>query len=208
MGYRYMHVIIALFLTAVLVSAADPFTVKIGYVEGNRVVYGNGVMQLSNCDMPEKPQYVTIGLEIGYPRDACTGIIDVYYSYYDFPLGKYTDEELLCMAREGNTCEGKFYLRFGGKGAGSEEMAAWAKFRAVCRKTGEEFTYAMPAKFSYSPHVMEQDVAAKVSAADASVTAARTAIAQCACCGSYSAILSQLESNNSANKAELARCEL
>ncbi|MEM0437921.1 MAG: hypothetical protein QXU54_01330 [Candidatus Micrarchaeia archaeon] len=206
---RYMQAIAAMVLTVMLVSAAEPFTVDIGYVKGTRVIYKDGVMQLSNCDMPESPQYATIGFEIGYPREACKGSIDIYYSYYDFPLHKYTDEELLCIAGEStSTCEGKAYLRFGGKGTGSDEMAEWAKFRAVCRKTGEEFTYATPAQFRYSPHNIEIDIASKISAADAAVSSARAALAQCGCCGEFSGTLSQLESQNAANKEELARCEL
>ncbi|MEM3364734.1 MAG: hypothetical protein QXS93_04490 [Candidatus Micrarchaeia archaeon] len=203
------YVCAMLLLLITLGAAGTTFTVSIKGIDGarGRMISDNTVLDIGNCDMPLEIQVTPITMRMNYPS-TCTGQMDVYYSYYDFSTGTYTDEKFACSISGNDDCKLTFNILFGGKGSGTEELDKWAVFRAVCRKSQEQLVYNMPLKIIHTETQFEKKLMPKVYDAEKSVSNAKAALAACPCCADkgYTATVMECERLLNSLKLRVAQC--
>ena len=121
-----MKYIFGLFLLAFIsVNALDVFEAEITSVSG-RGSFSNEVLLIGNCNDPTKSQTVYLNLDISYPTNDCSGQMQVFYSYYDFPSNSYSDETELCFMSSDKTCKGAVLINLGGRGEGEINVEEYA----------------------------------------------------------------------------------
>ncbi|MCX8200255.1 MAG: hypothetical protein N3G76_02185 [Candidatus Micrarchaeota archaeon] len=206
---KNMQMCLALLFLIAASAAADTFTVSIRGIDGarGRLVSGDTVLDIGNCDMPLVAQNTVMALRMNYPS-TCTGQMDVYYSYYDFSTGTYTDEVFACSISGDENCKLTFNIWFGGKGSGTEDLSKWATFRAVCRKSQAQYTYDLPLKIVHTETQFEKKLMPKVNDAEKSVGNAKAALAACPCCAEkgYADMVRDYETQLNALKLRVAQC--
>jgi len=207
MKYRYVFVLLLLIMAVGM--AASSFSVVIKGIDGarGRLVNNEQELDIGNCNSPQELQDTVMSLRMVHPS-SCTGQMDVYYSYYDFSTGTYTPEALACVVSSDENCRVTFNIWFGGKGDGTESLDAWAKFRAVCRKTNQEYTYNLPLKIVHTETQFEKTLNPKVIAAEQSVDAFKQAVAACKCCSAeYAQSAGNYDTQLNALKARYSKCD-
>lgn len=206
---RYAYAFVFLLLT-VAIGAAASFSVSINSIDGarGRMVSDGQELDIGNCNMPQASQDTIMILKMSYPS-TCNGLMDVYYSYYDFTSGTYTQEELACIISSTDNCRVTFRIWFGGKGDGVVMQEPWAKFRAVCRKSKAESTYNLPLKIVHTETLFEKQLLPKVIAAEQGVSAARQSLQACTCCADkeYVQTVKEYEMQLAALKERVSNCD-
>lgn len=158
-----MKYILTFFLfTFFSISASNEFDAKVVSVDG-RGSFSNDVLLMGNCNELTKSQNMYITLSLTYPTEECKGQIKVFYSYYDFPSNKYTEESELCLFSSNKNCKGLFNINLGGKGEDITNVDEFIKLRAVCLSNSDEFTKTLPISINHYPINGELDALTKIS---------------------------------------------
>jgi len=168
-------------LLALTVSAGD-FGAYVSQIKDSRGLVSDSLLTVSNCNEPNRVQPTTFVISFYYPRDECTGLMDVYYSHYEFHSKSYTEEKMACVIKGSESCDLTLNLFFGGLGTGTVEKDKWIRFRGVCRSNGEEHLFDMPVEIRHSPINFEAVALAKISDAESAYEGASGVLAECTCC--------------------------
>lgn len=188
--------VFSLFLLAFFaVNALDSFNARIVRVDG-RGSFSNNVLLIGNCNDPTKSQIIYLTLDMNYPRDECSGQMEVYYSYYDFPSNSFVEEEQLCIITSSENCKGAFNINLGGMGDKTTNVDEYVRFRAVCKSNSKEFEYEMPITITHFPINTELDALDRISEVNSILYDAKTVLDECSQCNSatYNDIKSRLDS--------------
>ncbi len=199
------YVFVFLLAGIMLASAARTFSATANSFKTTRGAFTSSGLSISNCDNPSDKQYSIVVLKLKYPRDYCSGQMDVYYSYYDFSTEEYTDEEKLCIIGSDESCDARINIWFGGKGEGKASLDEWIKLRAVCRYDDSEYTYSIPMDIEHTPSNYEAEMLDKIQDAEAVLNAAKAELANCLCCDKT--MLGDVEAQLNALKRNLSRCD-
>lgn len=186
--------IFSLFLLAFLsVNASDEFTARITNVDG-RGTFSNDVLLISNCNDPTKSQNVYLNVDLNYPVEDCNGQMQVFYSYYDFPSGSYTDEAELCFMSSNKNCKGLLQINLGNSGEDEINIDEFLRLRAVCVSTSEAFTTTLPITINHFSINAELDAIDRITEVSSILQESKIILDDCSQCDSstYENISSRL----------------
>lgn len=193
-----------LFLAFFSLNAYGDFKAEIIAVDGRGSFSDNGLL-IGNCNDPTKSQVVYLTFDLDYPSDDCSGKMEIFYSYYDFPSENYTDEKQLCFINSGGSCKGAFNINLGGTGTSEINVEDYVKIRAVCNSNSQEFNHVIPLSINHFPINTELDALDKISLVDSILYDAKTILDECSKCDSnpYYEVSSDLD----ALKYQISSCD-
>ncbi|GEM_PF-3570243 len=192
----------------ILAQAADEFSANIDAIKTKRGLVTNDGIEITNCNVPNEPQYVIFSVEFEYPKNECSGPMDIYYTYYEFASEEYITGESQCTITTRDNCDIKVDMLFGGKGNGTITKDEWIRFRGVCRENGKEFTYNLPIMIKHNDFNVENEMIARLSSAADVISDAEAALSACTCCGNkdYATKISNYKNRLDTLEKMLAKC--
>jgi len=186
------------------VNALDVFEAEITSVIG-RGSFSNEVLLIGNCNDPTKSQTVYLNFDVSYPTNDCSGQMQVFYSYYDFPSNSYSDEAELCFMSSDKTCKGSVLINLGGRGEGEINVEEYVKLRGVCVSDSSEYTTTAPISINHFPINAELDALEKISEVDSILEDSETIFNDCSQCDVN--IFEEINSNLNDLKYQISACD-
>lgn len=204
MNINLKYVFSLLLLTFFAVNALDSFNARIVRVEG-RGSFSNNVLLMGNCNDPTRSQIVYLTFSMNYPRDECSGQMEIYYSYYDFPSNSFVDEKQLCIISSSENCKGAFNINLGGMGEKVTNIDEYVRFRAVCKSNSKEFEYNLPVSINHFPINTELDALNRISEVNSILYDSKIILDECSQCDSNS--YNELKSRMQEYEFQIANCD-